>query len=107
MNRLLIISRTRVEVRRKKGELQKERIVIGWVQKFFDDMSIDHSSQIRIWQKEAFLSKLKNSPGYSREEVLQASSALLFLYSTILGMSEVSSRLSDVDSEPGVFKITA
>ncbi len=107
MNRLLIISRTRVEVRRKKGGLSKERVIISWLKKFFDDMSIDHSSQIRIWQKEAFLSKLKSSPDYSREEVLQASSALLFLYSTILGMSEASSRLSDVDSEPGVFKITA
>jgi hypothetical protein len=107
MNRSLIISRTRVEVRRKKGGLPKERVIISWLQKFFDDMSIDHSSQIRIWQKEAFLSKLKSSPGYSREEFLQASSALLFLYSTILGMNEVSSLLSDVDSEPGVFKITA
>ena len=107
MNRLLIISRTRVEVRRKKGGLSKERVIISWLKKFFDDMSIDHSSQIRIWQKEAFLSKLKSSPDYSREEVLQASSALLFLYSTILGMNGVNSQISDLESEPGVFKITA
>src|SRR6056297_806669 len=107
MNRLLIISKTRVEVRRKKGGLQKERTVIGWLQKFFDDMSIDHSSQIRLWQKEAFISNLKNNPDCSREEVLQARSALLFMYSTILGMNGVISRSADLDSEPGVFKITA
>jgi|SRR6056297_3079110 len=107
MNRLLIISKTRVEIRKKMGGLQKERALVGWLQRFFDEMSIDHSSQIRLWQKEAFISNLKNNSNCSREEVLQARSALLFLYSSILGLNGVSSRSSDLDSEPGVFKITA
>jgi len=107
MNRSLIISRTRVEIRRKLTGLQKERAVIGWIQKFFDDMSIDHSSQIRLWQQQAFLSNLKSNPDVSREEVLQARSALLFMYSTILGKNGSPLQSSDIDSEPGVFKITA
>lgn len=107
MDRSLIISRTRVEIRKKKAGLQKERAIIRWLQKFFDDMSIEHSSQIRQWQQEAFLSKLKSGAGISREDMLQARSALLFLNLIVFGKGATALHLSEIDSEPGIFKITA
>lgn len=107
MNKSLIISKTRVEIRKKMAGLQKERTVIGWIQTFFDDMSIDHSSQIRLWQQEAFISRLQNNSDLSREEILQARSALLFMYNNVLGKSGSSFQNSNLDSEPGVFKFTA
>jgi hypothetical protein len=107
MDTSLIISKTRVEIRRKMAGLQKERTVIDWIQKFFDEMSINHSSQIRLWQQEAFMSKLQNDSDISREEILQARSSLLFMYNNILGMNGSLFQSSELDSEPGVFKITA
>lgn len=107
MDRSMIISKTRVEIRRKMNSFQKERAVISWIQQFFDEMSIDHSSQVRHWQQEAFLSKLKNKHGLSKEDLLQARSALLFMNSAVLGKSRYSTGSIDLDTEPGVFRITA
>lgn len=107
MDRSMIISKTRVEIRKKMAGLQKERSIIRWLQKFFDDMSIEHSSQIRLWQQQAFLSKLKSETGITREDLLHARSALLFLNLTIFGKGITDLDTPELDSEPGIFKITA
>lgn len=107
MNRSLIISKTRVEVRRKMAGLQKERSVIRWIERFFDEMSIDHSSQIRLWQRQAFISALQSDPNLSREDILQARSSILFMYQHILDRHVSLFESGESDSEPGVFKITA
>ncbi len=107
MDRSQIISKTRVEIRRKMTGLQKERCVIGWIEEFFNEMSINHSSQIRLWQRQAFISALQNKSNLSRDEILQARSAILFLYKNILGKNGPFLQNGGLDSEPGVFKITA
>lgn len=107
MDTSLIISKTRVEIRRKMAGLQKERTVIAWIKRFFDEMSINHSSQIRLWQQEAFIVNLQKKPEFSKEEILQARSALLFMYKNILGNNGSLIQTDDLDSAPGVFKITA
>jgi hypothetical protein len=107
MDTSLIISKTRVEIRRKRAGLQRERDVVGWIERFFTEMSINHSSQIRPWQQEAFLSRLKNEPGFTREDHLQARSALLFMNRAVLSRSRSAFEATELDTEPGVFRITA
>lgn len=106
MDKSLIISKIRVELRKQKEGLQKERAIIKWVQNFFDESSIEHSSQIRFWQQKAFLSDIKRGTNYSREDHLQARSALLYLNKTISGKSGSNLSSFDLDTEPGFFKIT-
>lgn len=109
MKRSLILSNTRVELRRKQAGYTTERTVLKWVEDFLNECSISHSSQIRLWQKEAFISGLKNSGTISRDEMLQARSALIFLYDKVLrkntGLSLNQSHEFE-DAEPGVFRIT-
>ncbi len=108
MKRSLILSRLRIEIRRKGAGYPTEKNILRWVNKFFDDMSIAHSSQIREWQKELFLSKLQNSEHANYEEMLQAKSSLLFLFNRVLNQSNGFVQKSDeYDTEPGVFRITA
>ncbi len=78
---------------------------MNWVKKFFEEMSIVHSSQIRDWQKEMFLTNLHKNNEVSFEDLLQAKSSILFLFEKVLKQTELSKNVSE--EEPGVFRITA
>lgn len=108
MKRSLILSNLRIELRRKQAGYSTEKNTIRWVRIFLDQMSIAHSSQIRIWQRDLFLSKLKGSGEVSYEEQLQAKSSLLFLYNRVLKLTPGFSSYEpdEPENEPGVFRIT-
>lgn len=105
MKRSLILSNLRIELRRKETGYSTEKNTIRWVTTFLDQMSIVHSSQIRTWQKDLFLSQLKNREDLSYEVHLQAKSSLLFLFERVLkhypGFTGESG-----DNEPQSFRIT-
>lgn len=109
MKRSLILSNLRIELRKKNADYNTEKVAQKWVKEFLDDLSIVHSSQIRNWQRDLFLTRIQTANS-SKEEILQAKSALLFLYERVLkkspGIRDHSS-FEDHESEPGVFKITA
>lgn len=108
MNRSLILSKLRIEVRRKHAGFSTERTMMYWVRRFLDEMSISHSSQIREWQKEMFLTKIQNKSDISYEELLQARSSLMFLFERILKTSSgFVHTAEDQETEPGLFKFTA
>jgi hypothetical protein len=108
MKRSLILSNLRTELRKKHADYNTEKLAQKWINEFFDELSIVDSSQIRIWQREHFLKQLK-SQQLSREEFLQAKSALLFLYSRVLKTKQAfkNDSTEELDNEPGVFRITA
>jgi len=110
MNRSLILSKLRVELRRKQSDYITEKLILNWVTQFLDELSISHSSQIRSWQKEYFISKLKNGNLYSRDELLQARSSLLFLFDKVLGKgiaTELNPTQDEYEAAPEFFRVTA
>lgn len=109
MKRSLILSGLRTELRKKHADYNTEKLAQKWVNEFLDELSIVHSSQIRSWQKDFFLSGLQNKK-ISKEELLQAKSALLFLYDRVLNIKPTLTNTDykdDTSTEPGVFRITA
>ena len=109
MKKSLILSNLRIELRRKLAGYQTEKTTLKWVEDFFDQMAIVHSSQIRTWQRDAFLSRLKNNENISYEDQLKARSSLMFLFDRVLKRSPGFSsgiKQNEADNEPGVFKIT-
>lgn len=108
MRKSLMLSNLRIEIRRKQAGYPTEKTMIGWTNKFFDEMSIAHSSQIRDWQKDLFLSKLQKSGEISYEDQLQARSSLLFLFEKVLKQSNGFNPAKDnQENDPGVLRITA
>jgi len=105
MKKSLMLSNLRIELRRKQSSFSTERVMLNWVKKFFEEMSIVHSSQIRDWQKEMFLTNLHKNNEVSFEDLLQAKSSILFLFEKVLKQTELSKNVSE--EEPGVFRITA
>lgn len=105
MSTSLILSRLRVEIRLKSAGYDTEKNILRWVKMFFEEMSINDSSQIRLWQKDAYLSRLKNRNDISYEEILQARSSLLYLYKNILQMD---SKLNPIENntEDKILRIT-
>lgn len=106
MNRALILSKLRIEVRRKEAGYPTERTMIRVARNFMDRMSLTHASQIREWHKDLFISQLKNDENISDEELLQTKSSLLFLYERVLKPSNSFLQPDDEEREPGVFRIT-
>lgn len=107
MNRALILSKLRIEVRRKESGYPTERTMIRVVRNFLDGMSLTHASQIREWHKDLFLSRLKSDENISDEELLLTKSSLLFLFERVLKPSNAFLQPDDeVEREPGVFRIT-
>lgn len=107
MNRDLILSKLRVEVRRKESGYPTERTMIRIAKKFMEQMTLTHASQIREWHKDLFLSQLKNDKSISDEEFLQSKSSLMFLFEKVLKPSNSFIRTDeDAEREPGVFRIT-
>jgi len=82
MRKSRILSSFRTEYRRARASYQSEIAALRWVQRFLNDFSIDHSSQIRQWQFDYFISKQKKTHSYV--DVLQAKAALQFLFSRVL-----------------------
>lgn len=107
MNRSLILSRLRIEVRRKQAGYPTEKTMVGWAKQFMDHMSLSHSSQFREWQRDLFLANLKNGSDVSEKEILQAKSSLLFLYERVLKLSSGYVENYEEEAGPGVFRITA
>ncbi|MCC5941051.1 MAG: phage integrase N-terminal SAM-like domain-containing protein [Balneolaceae bacterium] len=105
MRKSLMLSNLRVELRRKQSSFSTERMMINWVKKFFEEMSIVHSSQIRDWQKEMFLSDLRKKEEISYDDLLQAKSSILFLFEKVLKQADLSKSVAE--NEPGAFRITA
>lgn len=107
MNRSLILSRLRIEIRRKESGYPTERTMVRIVQNFLESMSLSHSSQIREWHKDLYLSKLKSDRDTSEEELLQTKSSLLFLFERVLKPSNTFVQTDEnSEPEPGVFRIT-
>lgn len=108
MKKSLILSRYRTEFRRKKASYRTEVKTLRWVRLFLDELSIIHSSQIRRWQIDYFLSEQKKR-GSSYDELLQAKSALRFLFDKVLIRSGIDETAEEdqLQSEPGSFRITA
>lgn len=107
MNRALILSRLRIEVRRKGSGYPTERTMIRNVKKFMDRMSLTHTSQIREWHKDLFLSQLKNNQTVSEEEFLQSKSSLLFLFERVLKPSNSFVQADhEYQKDPEIFRIT-
>lgn len=104
MNRSLILSSFRTEFRRKGASYKQERTAIRWIQKFLDQFSIDHSSQIRHWHSDVFVAELKKGD-HAYDDLLQAQSALRFLMKRILHRSE-SDEMATNDTS-GFIRITA
>lgn len=87
MNTSRILSTFRVEFRRKGASYSQERTAIRWIQKFLDHFTIDHSSQIRHWQCDFFISELKKEE-HPFDDLLQARSALNFLMKRVINRAE-------------------
>jgi hypothetical protein len=104
MKRARILSTFRTEFRRKGATYQQEVSALRWIRKFLDEFTIDHSSQIRHWQTDFFMSELKKRD-HSYDDLLQARSALHFLMKKILTRT-ASDEMSTPDSS-GVIRITA
>lgn len=108
MTTSILLSKLRIQVRLKKASYDVEKNMVSWAKNFFEEMSLSHSSQIQGWHKEAYLSRLKHIDGISNEEVLQAKSALLYLYKYVLDRSDREhSHSVDFESGQDIFKITA
>lgn len=107
MNRSLILSRLRIEVRRKGAGYPTERTMIRTARKFMENMSLSHSSQIREWHRDLYLSRLKGNESITEEELLQTKSSLLFLFERVLKPSNTFVQTDEnSEPEPGVFRIT-
>lgn len=106
MNRSLILSKLRIEVRRKEAGYPTERTMIRVVRNFMDQLSLTHASQIREWHKDLFISQLQNDDNVSDEELLQTKSSLLFLFEKVLKPSNSFTQPDEETDQPGVFRIT-
>lgn len=107
MNRSLILSRLRIEVRRKASGYPTERTMIRIARNFLENMSLSHSSQIREWHRDLYLSRLKSKESISEEELLQTKSSLLFLFERVLKPSNTFVQTDEhSEREPGIFRIT-
>lgn len=105
MNTPLILSRLRIQIRLNNAGYDTEKNMLRWIKLFFEEMSIVDSSQIQLWHKDAYLSRLKNRDNISYDEMLQAQSSLLFLYKHILKI-DVKQATNENDSEAMVLRIT-
>lgn len=109
MRRELILSNLRIELRRKQASYLSEKRAISLIADFLDKMSIIHSSQIRNWQREFFLSEMERNDDKSKEDLLQAKSALTFLYTIVLKKGrgiDLSDHRDEFETDPGILKIT-
>lgn len=109
MKRSLILSNYRIAFRKKNATYSTEVSTLRWLNRFLDELSIVHSSQLRRWQIDYFVSRLKED-GFSYEELLQAKSALRFLFDKVLVTQPgIADRYSSDDNSdnPGSFRITA
>jgi len=104
MNKSLILSTFRVEFRRNGASYKQERTALRWIQRFLNTFTIDHSSQIRHWQCDFFISELKKE-NHSFDELLQARSALRFMMKRVL--SRTAGDDTAADDSSGVIRITA
>lgn len=104
MKRSRILSTFRTEFRRKGATYQQEVSALRWVRKFLDEFTIDHSSQIRHWQTDFYISELKKRE-HTYDDLLQAQSALRFMMKRILNRSDSDDMLDNDVSE--VIRITA
>jgi len=104
MNRSRIISTFRVEFRRKGASYRHERTAIRWVEKFLNRFTIDHSSQIRFWHCDFFISELKKED-HTFDDLLQARSALRFMMKRVL--SRTAGDEAAAHESSGVIRITA
>lgn len=104
MRQSRILSNYRLEFRRSGLAYKNEASAMRWVRKFLNEFSIDHSSQIRQWQVDYYISELKKQD-FSYDELLQAKSSLRFLMDRVLNREELSLQASDHEV-PGVFRVT-
>lgn len=103
MKKSRILSSFRIEYRRNKAPYQSEVSALRWIKKFFENFSIDDSSQIRLWQIEYFLSDLKKSD-YKYDDLRHARHALRFLVNKVLKRSLSSEAYMDNDM-PEIFAV--
>ena len=103
MKKSRILSSFRIEYRRNKAPYQSEVSALRWIKKYFENFSIDDSSQIRLWQIEYFLAELKKSD-YMYDDLHQARHALRFLVDKVLKRSLSAGAFMDNDV-PEIFAV--
>lgn len=109
MRRELILSNLRIELRRKKATYLSEKKAVDLISEFLERMSIVHSAQIRNWQKDFYLSEIERSDAKSKDDLLQAKSALTFLYNIVLKKGrgiDFTYYNDESDTDSGILKIT-
>lgn len=80
MNRAKLISAVRTELRRAGAGYISEKTAIRWIDRFLDDLLIDEAGQIRPWQRDYFLRKVRYRNGIYGSDLLEAEEALDLLY---------------------------
>lgn len=98
MNRTQMLSNTRAEIRRRKFGYRTEVSVCQWVKRFLNETGIDHSGQMAGWQIDHFIASLKGNERYATAEILQARSALYFLFEKIIGSTSDLESSRDFDA---------
>lgn len=84
MDKNLILSKLRIEIRRSDAAYSKEKSVIRWVKHFFNESDITHSSQLKSWHIDHYLFKMMNNPDYNDIDFTQAKAAIKLLYDKVL-----------------------
>jgi hypothetical protein len=80
-----MLSNTRAEIRRRRFGYRAEAAVCQWVNRFLDETGIDHSGQLAGWQIDHFIASLKGNERYTTADIMQARSAIHFLFEKVTG----------------------
>ncbi|MCC5914103.1 MAG: hypothetical protein JJU46_06980 [Balneolaceae bacterium] len=80
MNRAKMISAVRTELRRSGEGYIREKTAVRWIDRFLDDLLIDESGQIRPWQRDYFLRKVRYRNGIYGRDLLEAEEAIELLF---------------------------
>lgn len=80
MNRPMMISAVRSELRRKGTGYNTEKALLRWLDRFFDELLIDDAGQLRLWQRDYFLRKMRYRNGLIGIDLLEAEEAIDLLF---------------------------
>lgn len=111
MRKELILSRLRTELRRKRTAYRVEKRVMRWGAAFIEKMSIEDSSQIRLWQGEYYLLLIDEDVNFTQHDVKEAGKALNILFNDVLRFHhdmDLSGNRGEngIEPEPGILMIT-
>ncbi len=112
MRKEMILSRVRIELRRKRSTYIVEKRGMRWVTAFMENMAIEDSSQVRLWQRDYYLLLLDEDDNFTQEDAIQAARALNILYNDVLrhhrGVDLPGNQRGEkgIEPKPGILRIT-